>query len=168
MKIKNPLFVIVLFFSLGNIYAQQNSESNFHNMLQQLLSHTVAEVHPDQVSENCIFLDAREPAEYTVSHIPGAIEVGYDGFNVKKWQYLDKNTPIVVYCTVGYRSEKVAEKLLKKGFTDVKNLYGGIFAWTHHNKPIVTKKEGSNRATDSIHTYNKEWSAWLRKGVKVY
>jgi Rhodanese-related sulfurtransferase len=60
-------------------------------------------------------LDAREPQEYTVSHIAGAINCGYDGFDLSKLEGLDKSRPVVVYCSIGYRSEKVAQKLKKSG-----------------------------------------------------
>ena len=38
----------------------------------------------------------------------------------------DKNKPIVVYCTTGFRSEEAYKKLKKIGYTNVYNLYGGL------------------------------------------
>lgn len=156
-------FIFLLIYVTGN--AQQVCDPEFNNMLSKLLKHSVDEIIPsDNISQNTIFLDARESKEFKVSHLPNAINVGYDKFNIKKWQHLDKEKPIIVYCTVGYRSEKVAEKLKKNGFKNVKNLYGGIFEWAQHNKPLIS----NDKITDSIHTYNKEWSQWLQKGIKVY
>jgi predicted sulfurtransferase len=77
---------------------------------------------------------------------------------------IDKNTPIVVYCSIGYRSEKVGEKLLNEGFT-VYNLYGGIFNWKNSNNPVVDNNE---IATQKVHCFNQEWSKWLLKGEKIY
>ncbi len=78
---------------------------------------------------------------------------------------LNKDSPIIVYCSVGYRSERVGEKLKSAGFKNVKNLYGGIFQWVNEGHPVVNKKD---HWTDSVHTYNKNWSQWLTKGIKVY
>ena len=70
-----------------------------------------------------------------------------------------------MYCSVGYRSEKISEKLIAAGFTDVSNLYGGIFEWVNIGRPVY---KASNQKTNRVHTYNKEWSKWLRTGIKVY
>jgi len=155
------LFIILC----ASIEAQQVSDAKFNKMLSKLLDHSVTEIGPkNNIVEDAIFLDARELEEFKVSHLPNALHVGYKDFDIQKWQHLNKEKSIIVYCTVGYRSEKIAEQLQKNGFKNVKNLYGGIFEWMHQNKPIVNNK----KPTDSIHTYNKEWSQWLQKGIKVY
>ena len=51
------------------------------------------------------------------------------------------------------------------GFENVRNLYGGIFQWKNQDKPVVDTK---GIKTDSVHTYSKAWSKWLKKGIKVY
>jgi rhodanese-related sulfurtransferase len=102
--------------------------------------------------------DARERAEYDVSHIPGAVFVGYQQFNQKIFDALPKDTPIVLYCSIGYRSEKIGEKLLKQGFTKVYNLYGSIFEWVNKGYPVVNP-QGTTIA--KVHTYNKDWSRWV-------
>lgn len=114
-----------------------------------------------------IILDAREIREYEVSHIKGAIHVGFKQFNLKKTrQHLgDTKQSIVVYCSLGVRSETIAEQLKKAGFHSVKNLFGGIFEWKNNNFPIYDIQE---KETDRVHAFSKEWSEWLKKGVKVY
>jgi len=57
------------------------------------------------------------------------------------------------------------EELLELGYTNVKNLYGGIFQWKNDGFDVVNNQ---SMVTDSVHTYNKSWSKWLVKGVKVY
>ena len=57
--------------------------------------------------------------------------VGYDDFDVKRLEEISKNTKIVTYCSVGYRSERIGEKLMKQGFTDVSNLKGSLFKWAN-------------------------------------
>lgn len=120
-----------------------------------------------QLRGNYILLDAREIKEFNVSHIENAINVGFDKFDSKKVTTIlkDKNANIVVYCSIGVRSEKIGEKLLKLGYKNVFNLYGGIFEWKNNGGKVVTNQ---NIETDKIHTFNNEWSVYLKKGTKVY
>ena len=165
MKFISQLFLAVFLSFFSNGIAQEHTiDKKFDKMLGGLLSHSVKEINPKDTPAEAVFLDTREIEEFETSHIPGAIHTGYNNFDINKWTYLNKNTPIVVYCSVGYRSEKIAEQFLKKGYSNVKNLYGGIFEWKHQNKQLLK----NNKPTDSIHTYNKEWSKWLKKGIKVY
>ncbi len=165
--IKRNLFILVSFLLTTNLIAQkQTSYIEFTNMLDSLLTHTVKEVLPDEIKNpaSFIFLDAREKEEFEISHIPNALQIGYENFDPKVLESIQKNQPIIVYCSLGYRSEKVAEKLLKMGYSNTTNLYGGIFEWVHCDQLILN----DSSATDKVHTYNKEWSKWLKKGEKVY
>lgn len=109
-------------------------------------------------------LDTRKIAEYEISHLPGAIWVG-EVLDVKNLKDIDKSKPIVVYCTIGVRSENYGEQLLKNGFSDVKNLHGSIFSWKDAGFKLV---DLNNKETDKVHTYSKEWSKYLKTGKKVY
>lgn len=109
-------------------------------------------------NEKYLILDAREWEEYSVSHLPGAKFAGYKNFNPEQWKNLAKNQPVVVYCSVGYRSEKISGKLKKLGFTRVFNLYGSIFEWANEGFPLVDEK-GNPAMT--VHTYNEDWSKWV-------
>jgi len=103
-------------------------------------------------------LDARELEEYVVSRIPGAIHFGYDN---PKWSLLEsvaKDKEIIVYCSIGYRSEKIGEKLIKRGYTNVRNLYGSIFEWANRGYTLEGPRQ---RTTNKVHTYNKKWSTWV-------
>ncbi|MDX1910492.1 MAG: rhodanese-like domain-containing protein [Saprospiraceae bacterium] len=141
----------------------------YRAMLYTLLSHTVPETGVKEAAElhrnGAIFLDAREPREFEVSRIPGAVPVGYDHFDLRNLpDTIQKDRPVVVYCSVGYRSEKVAEKLKKAGFTRVSNLYGGIFEWVNQGYAVVD----ATGATQNVHAYDRTWGVWLKKGRKVY
>lgn len=119
-------------------------------------------------STKAILLDAREEKEFKVSHLENAILVGYDHFKLNETiEKLpkDKNAKIVVYCSLGIRSEIVADKLIKEGYTNVYNLYGGIFEWKNNNFQVI---DTLGNKTEKVHTYNKDWSKWLKKGKKVY
>lgn len=141
--------------------------SAFNLTLKTLLSHSVPEVSVPQVKEmkNVLLLDAREWSEYQVSHIENARYVGYDQFEMDRLKSVNKKQKIVVYCSVGYRSEKISEKLKQAGFMDVSNLYGGIFEWVNQENPVI---DTTGNETKNIHAYNKTWGVWLNKGNKVY
>lgn len=109
-----------------------------------------------------IFLDAREKSEFEVSHIKDAINVGYKSFDLKKLN-LDKKKTFVVYCSIGYRSGKIAAILAESGF-DVYNLYGGIFNWVNNQQPIFNIK-GEVKV---IHSYSKNWSEYIKnKDIRI-
>jgi rhodanese-related sulfurtransferase len=115
-----------------------------------------------------ILLDAREEKEYKVSHLKEAICVGSDNFDLNKTLAKlpkDKTAKIVVYCSLGIRSEIVAHQLIQKGYTKVYNLYGGIFEWKNANFQVI---DTLGNTTEKVHTFNKDWSKWLKKGKKVY
>lgn len=160
-------FFLFLLLGCGNSFPQHVQEPAYQEKLQHLLSDKTPMVDVPQLAKDpkVMLLDARPKEEYDVSHIAKARRVGYDDFDLAKVKDLPKDTAIVVYCSVGYRSEKVTEKLLKAGFTNVKNLYGGIFEWVNTGRTVV---DDSGKPTDRIHAYNKNWSRWVLKGEKVY
>jgi rhodanese-related sulfurtransferase len=139
----------------------------YNLMLKTMLSHSVNEISVGELAKlkDAVLLDAREEAEYKVSHLLNARYVGYDNFNMDSLKNIDKQATIIVYCSVGYRSEKIAEKLKSAGFTNVSNLYGGIFEWINQGNQVVDSNE---KKTNNVHAYNKTWGIWLNKGNKVY
>jgi rhodanese-related sulfurtransferase len=146
------------------------AQMTFDEKVNSLYSYTVPLVKSEEVKElldkdNVYILDIRSQKEFDVSHIQGAKMIDYDNFDKKDVINIPKDAEVIVYCSVGYRSEKVGEKLMKNGFSNVKNLYGGIFDWKNQDNPVINPH---NEVTDSVHTYNKNWSQWLYKGVKVY
>ncbi|WP_298555495.1 rhodanese-like domain-containing protein [uncultured Algibacter sp.] len=143
--------------TLSKLLKQQNKESIPYISVEDLKTE----------KESIILLDSREQKEFNTSHLQNAICVGYDSFNldIVKPKLPNKNSKIVVYCSLGIRSEDVAEKLKKAGYSNVYNLYGGIFEWKNNDLEVLNLQE---QPTDSIHTFSKAWSKWLKKGVKVY
>lgn len=145
----------------------QVRSSAFRMMLRGLLKHSVPEIGVQEAahdSASLVFLDAREPQEFAVSHLKGAIFAGYEHFELAQLPPLDRSKHIVVYCSVGYRSEKITEKLNAAGFTHVSNLYGGIFEWVNQGFPVYN----AAGPTQEVHGFDHTWGVWLRKGKKVY
>lgn len=115
-----------------------------------------------------ILLDAREKEEFNVSHLKNAIYVGYNNFKLKETLIKlpkDKSAKIVVYCSLGIRSETIAYKLIQGGYTNIFNLYGGIFEWKNNNFKVM---DTLGNETEKVHTFRKDWSTWLNKGEKNY
>ena len=163
-------FLIILFimtFISVDIKAQRKVKSkSFNTVLNIMLNHDVKEITVSEAQKNsAILLDAREKNEYDVSHIKNAVYVGYDNFNISKLYSIPKNKEIIIYCSIGKRSEKITEKLIKAGYTNVCNLYGGIFEWVNEGNSVV---DLHNRNTNKVHAYGRFWSQFLDKGEKVY
>ena len=84
-------------------------------------------------------LDVRTREEFESGHIDKAIRIAWPDKEFAKRinQKLDPKKPVLVYCRSGRRSAQAAEELVKLGFTDVRNLQGGILLWTESGKPLV-------------------------------
>jgi rhodanese-related sulfurtransferase len=159
MKKLAQTLVLLLIFAVSLSAQVQNPK--FKKRINFLLSESVPFITVDELkgnTEDYYILDAREPEEYKVSHIPGAVCIGYDDLDYSVLQDIPKDKKIVVYCSIGYRSEKVGEKLMKKGFMNVQNLYGSIFEWSNRGFPVYDE---NGETTAKVHAYNKRWSKWI-------
>lgn len=136
-------------------------------MLDGLLKESVPFVSVAQLKTQptSVLLDTRAPEEFAVSHLRGARWVGYESFSLAEMHDLSKNTPIVVYCSVGVRSEKIGAQLQRAGYAHVRNLYGGIFEWVNEGNPVFTAQ---GTLTGRVHAYSPAWGIWLKRGQKVY
>ncbi|AUP80237.1 rhodanese-like domain-containing protein [Flavivirga eckloniae] len=159
------LFYIFICFTASGF-----SQNKLKSLLKKHNKESIPYIYVKELKEQAtlpILLDARESSEYKVSHLKNAIYVGYDNFkiNTVKTKIPNKNAKIVVYCSLGIRSESIADSLKKAGYNNVENLYGGIFEWKNNNLPIYNSEE---KVTDSIHAFSKTWGKWIKKGTKVY
>ncbi len=145
-------------------------QENLAELLEKYNEGTIPYISIEKLKtdfDNILLLDAREIEEYKVSHIKDAFYIGHQKFDIMDvYKHLaDKHTKIVVYCSLGIRSEEIAEKIAHEGFINVYNLYGGIFEWKNLGNEIVTK---NNKPTSKIHAYSQEWGTWLKAGEKVF
>lgn len=122
-----------------------------------LTTDALAERLADSTQADPVLLDARSAEEYAVSHLRGARRVSPDADAHSAFDTLARDTPIVVYCSVGYRSAGVTEKLREQGFTDVSNLKGSIFQWANEGRPVY--REGER--VSEVHPYNSVWGQLL-------
>jgi len=104
--------------------------------------------------------DIRRADEFSVSHLPKARHVPPETSDTDLKKLLQETKlPIVVYCAVGYRSAKMAQKLMVLGHTNVINLEGAIFAWATEGNSL----EGSNK----VHPYNAMGRRMLRNDLEA-
>lgn len=164
-----PLFtfsaILLFWLTSSALFAQ----SQIDLALKTYNQRTVPYISVDQLAKNpsnYLILDTRKKEEYDVSHIPNALWVGekLDETAFAK-AHTDSSKAIVVYCSIGIRSEKIGEQLQDLGYVNVYNLYGSIFDWKNKGQMVINKQQ---RPTDSVHVYNKHWGKYLTKGIKVY
>lgn len=159
-----------LFFIIPLLSITVEAQNSLNDLLKTFNAETVPYMSVQELAmpkTDAVILDARELDEFEVSRIPNAIHVGYDQFDIKTVQskVREFSKPIVVYCSIGIRSEDIGEKLKKAGYTNVFNLYGGIFEWKNKGLPVF---DSADKETDKVHAFSKSWSKWLKTGEKVY
>ena len=128
-----------------------------------LLHFSVPLIGVQEVSEpgfKAVLLDARPQEEYDCSHLPGAIRVGFTDFDPAALKHLPRDTLVVTYCSVGYRSDLIGQRLRELGFTRVRNLYGSLFEWANRGMPLVDNRGDT---VSRVHTYNEDWSRWVQR-----
>lgn len=161
-------YLLILFCLLSSPLIAQIKNPEYKQTLDSLYKHTVPLITIDEFIKidkyNLHILDTREEDEFMVSHIKNARHVGNFWFDMRKVYDIPKNSTVVVYCSVGIRSEKIGEKLIAAGYKNVLNLYGGIFEWVNQSHPVY-KQNGVQTA--EIHTYNNTWDRWAERGTKV-
>lgn len=119
-----------------------------------------------QREENVLLIDVRERAEYSVSHLAGAVRADPD---MSRSTFLDRfaaearDKVVVLYCSVGVRSSKLArrvqEALEANGARQVFNLEGGIFAWHNERRRLVNGKG----ETSFVHPFDTHWGALVKR-----
>lgn len=96
-----------------------------------------------------VFVDARPENERAVSMLPGAVS---DAFLADPGRFAGLTA--ISYCTIGYRSGRLAERLAGQGVR-VYNLRGGILAWTLEGGKVVGP---DGREVRRIHVYGRTWN----------
>lgn len=145
------------------------SQETIEKTLQRFNTGSIPYITIDELKQGSdfILLDTRKKEEFQVSHLEEAIWVGFQRFDPKKIQkeIPDTSTSLVVYCSIGVRSEEIGERLQKAGYTNIKNLYGGIFEWKNQGNTVV---DSTRQPTERIHAFSKHWGKLLTKGDKIY
>jgi len=116
----------------------------------------------DASDERLIVLDVREPQEYEVSHLTGAVQIPPDAeasdLVAGVLRGVAKDRKIVLYCSVGVRSAAATERLVKAGFVNAHNMNGSIFEWANEGNPVYR----GDAKVRQIHPYNTRWGRFLK------
>ena len=102
------------------------------------------EIEPTEVKakidrgDDFLLIDVREPHEYQICSIPQAKLIPL-GDLAKRMNELDSAKEIVAHCKSGARSGKAVDFLRQAGFKKVRNMKGGILAWSDKVDPRVPK-----------------------------
>lgn len=150
---------------------QACGQETYEEYLESLYSKTVPLMQPTKLHEllenekDVHLLDTRTKEEFKVSHIPGARRIGYDNFTMDQIADVPKDAHVVLYCTVGYRSEKVGEILKENGYENVHNVYGSILKWKNNGYKVVNSE---GEPTNRVHTHGEKQAQWLNNGKAVY
>lgn len=110
-----------------------------------------------------LLLDVREKEEYAVSHLEGALLATSEKDALQALEGVAPDQPVVLYCSVGYRSSELARFLQKRGFEKVYNLEGSIFAWANEGRAVF---RGDERV-DEVHPYDRVWGKLLKKALRA-
>jgi len=133
---------IILVVVFGTIYyfyrpAQANVTENNSMKEVTLRSVDVEEFSASIKEEGAILLDIRTPEEYSLSKIPGAVNINYyDTFFREELGKLDKTKKYNIYCNSGKRSTLTLQIMQGMGFENVIDLKGGIQAWIQSGKGV--------------------------------
>ena len=93
--------------------------------------------------EDAVVIDVRQPDEYIAGHLPESRNIPL-GQIEERASELDKlkDTPLIMVCQSGSRSDGACKKLEKLGFSKLNNLAGGINAWKDAGLPL---KKGTKK-----------------------
>ncbi|MCY3819382.1 MAG: rhodanese-like domain-containing protein [Gammaproteobacteria bacterium] len=81
----------------------------------QMSTQQLAAMRADDTGPDIVLLDARSEAEFDVSHLAGAVLASNTRMALDVLESSDPARTVVVYCSVGYRSSGLAEKLRARG-----------------------------------------------------
>lgn len=122
---------------------------------------SIAELESRQqatVPGKLLIVDVRAPEEFAVSHLQGAVNLeDADAIlNLAQQQQVEQ---IILYCSVGYRSARMAQMLEQQGWAAVVNLEGSIFEWANSGRAVFL----GNNIVEVVHPFDPHWGQLLEQ-----
>ncbi len=165
---RQPVFawcLCVLWLSLQGCYSVDNADWDSVKRMVRVRYPDVAHISTsdlygwlsDTNRPAPLLIDTRELAEFRVSHLHGAIRAATPAEAFAATDTLPIDSPIITYCSVGFRSAKIAGWLESRGFRNVQNLEGSIFEWANSGYPLYRGDEKTMR----VHPYDRQWGKLL-------
>ncbi len=158
------VFVLLAAMSIGRSANADESElMSIHEDIvadYEEVEHMTADAVLALLPDERVIFDVREPQEFAVSHIAGAIRldpgITAEAFVERYSEMLDNRT-VIFYCSVGRRSSMLSQRLddtiAERGAIGSYNLVGGIFQWRNEQRPLVD----NDGETQAVHPYNRYW-----------
>ena len=92
--------------------------------------------------EGMQIIDTRTGWERSGGWIANSVHISFFDFLFGGgYDRVEKDTPVLVYCSHGVRSYRVARSLVKRGWKEVYDLEGGMNAWLKQGYPVVGVKQ---------------------------
>ena len=149
INLNNTLFKIKYLFSLTCFISCFNVNNN------QIKSIDILELSKFSNFDNVTLLDVRTDEEIENGCLFNSTHIDYYDENfLYKINLLNKNKPIYIYCKVGGRSSKAAEKILNAGFKNVYNLQGGFLKWSNYKFPVQINNKLSVRSSNQKYRFH--------------
>lgn len=95
----------------------------------------IDQVSPEEVrdmlarKDHVIYLDVREPNEWNLGHIPGAVHLPRGNLESKIEALVDRGQKVIVYCARGNRSALAALTMRQMGYDNVASMARGFLGW---------------------------------------
>jgi phage shock protein E len=130
MKTRIWISVFLVFSALSTVYGQQVKQITSKEALQMM-----------EKNKKIIVLDVRTPAEYSLGHIKGAVNIdvkqpgAFD--NIDK---LNRNVIYIVHCRTNHRSKLAVDHMSEKGFRHIYQLSDGFTGWSQNGLPVIQEK----------------------------
>lgn len=142
--------------------------------VKRMSTHELAVLLANPRAKQPLLLDAREANEYAISHLKGAVRVDPKAATFDMLKNVNEDVPVVVYCSVGYRSAGVVQRIQQMGHKNVKNLEGSIFKWANEGRPVYRAKTNAANRNEAeiqvrdVHPYDDRWGTLLNPSLRSY
>lgn len=112
--------------------------------------------------DDVVLLDARSEEEFETSHLQGASRAE----NIRSARDIlearSEKPIVVVYCSVGYRSSRLAQQLRSRGIENVFNLEGSLFKWANEGRPVHRGRQ----QVRFVHPFDEDWGELLDEALR--
>ncbi len=161
-KYKLPIILSVTIIFLFLIYTNSTTRHwVYYKMIGMIVPNNIENIEIDSslLYQNYIILDARTNEEFKVSHIRSAKWIGDDSLALQRANFeIGKREPrYLIYCSIGYRSQLIGQRLKDSLGFSIENLQGGLFGWNQKRFPLV---DSLGNSTEKVHSYSFMWSFW--------
>ena len=147
------------FFQTPEWPATKQSMRERYPAVPQVSTAQLRDWRVDTTRAQPLLLDARAPAEFEVSHLLGAHRASDLAAALRALEGRAKDSPVVVYCSVGVRSTALADQLIREGWRNVSNLEGSMFEWANLGWPVYRGAVPASK----VHPYDKRWGTLLER-----